>query len=268
MGGMEIRGKRALVTGATGGLGQAIARSLDARGAELVLTGRREEVLEELRAELGDGVRTLPFDLADAASAGRLAEEAGDVDVLVANAALPGSGRYDDFSADEMDRALDVNLRAPMQLARALGPEMERRGRGHIVFVSSLSGKVYSAGGSLYSATKFGVRGFAGGLREDLRGSGVGVTVVFPGFIRDEGMFAEADVDLPRGVGTSTVADVGDAVVRGIEKERAELDVAPFHMRAGAQFSALAPVLSARLQGLLGGHDVADQMAKGQRDKR
>ena len=166
---MELRGKRTLVTGATGGLGQAIARSLHARGAELVLTGRREEVLEELRAELGDGVRTLAFDLAGATSAARLAEEAGEVDVLVANAALPGSGRYDDFSPDEMDRALDVNLRAPMQLARALGPAMERRGRGHIVFVSSLSGKVASAGGSVYSATKFGVRGFAGGLREDLR---------------------------------------------------------------------------------------------------
>ena len=265
---MELRGKRTLVTGATGGLGQAIARSLYAQGAELVLTGRREEVLEELRAELGDRARTLAVDLAGATSAARLAEEAGEVDVLVANAALPGSGRYDDFSPDEMDRAIDVNLRAPMQLARALGPEMERRGRGHIVFVSSLSGKVASAGGSVYSATKFGVRGFAGGLREDLRGSGVGVTVVFPGFIRDEGMFADADVDLPRGVGTSTAAEVGDAVVRGIEKERAELDVAPLHMRAGAQFSALAPVLSARLQGLLGGHDVADQMAKGQRDKR
>ena len=92
--------------------------------------------------------------------------------------------------------------------------------------------------------------------------------MVFPGFIRDEGMFADADVKLPRGVGTSTAAEVGDAVVRGIEKERAELDVAPLHMRAGAQFSALAPVLSARIQRRLGGLDVADQMAEGQRDKR
>jgi short-subunit dehydrogenase len=265
---MELRGKRTLVTGATGGLGWAIARALHARGAELVLTGRREDALEELRAELGDGVHTLPFDLAGAASAAGLAEQAGEVDVLVANAALPGSGRYDDFSADEMDRALDVNLRAPMQLARGLGPAMERRGEGHIVFVSSLSGKFASAGGSVYSATKFGIRGFAGGLREDLHGTGVGVTVVFPGFVRDAGMFADADVKLPRGVGTSTAADVGDAVVRGIEKERAELDVAPLHMRAGAHFSALAPIFSARIQRRLGGLDVADQMAEGQRDKR
>jgi short-subunit dehydrogenase len=265
---VQLNGRTALLTGATGGLGRAIARALDARDAELVLTGRRDEVLEELRSELGADARTLPFDLADSASAEALAEQAGEVDVLVANAALPGSGRYDDFSAEEMDRAIDVNLRAPMQLARLLAPPMERRGSGHIVFVSSLSGKVASAGGSVYSATKFGIRGFATALREDLRGSGVGVTVVFPGFIRDEGMFADADVSLPRGVGTSTAAEVGDAVVRGIEKERAEIDVAPLHMRAGAQFSALAPALSARLQRVLGGQDVADEMAKGQRGKR
>jgi uncharacterized protein len=263
-----LDGRTTLVTGATGGLGRAIARALDARGAKLVISGRREEVLDELAAELGDGARPLPFDLSDASSAQALAEAAGDVDVLVANAALPGSGRYDDFSAEEMDRAIDVNLRAPMQLARVLGPAMERRGGGHIVFVSSLSGKVASAGGSVYSATKFGIRGFATALREDLRDSGVGVTVVFPGFIRDEGMFADADVKLPAGVGTSTAAEVGDGVVKGVEKNRAEVDVAPLHMRAGAQFSALAPTLSARLQGLLGGDQVAEQMAKGQKDKR
>jgi short-subunit dehydrogenase len=265
---MDLDGKTVLVTGASGGLGRAIARSLHERGARLVITGRREDALEELRAELGDGVSTLPADLADTASAAALAEGAGDVDVLVANAALPGSGRYDDFSSEELDRAIDVNLRAPLQLARALGPAMERRGSGHLVFVSSLSGKLASAGGSVYSATKFGVRGFAAGLREDLHGTGVGVTVVFPGFIRDEGMFADADVKLPPGVGTSTAGQVGEAVVRGIEKGRGEIDVAPLPMRLGAYFGSLAPGLSARLQRRLGGNEVAEQMAKGQRDKR
>jgi short-subunit dehydrogenase len=265
---MRLEGKTVLVTGATGGLGKAIARALGQRGAKLSISGRREEILDELATELGGGARPLPFDLSDASSAQRLAEAAGEVDVLVANAALPGSGRYDDFSAEEMDRAIDVNLRAPMQLARVLGPQMEGRGGGHIVFVSSLSGKVASAGGSVYSATKFGIRGFATALREDLRGSGVGVTVVFPGFIRDEGMFADADVKLPPGVGTSTAAEVGEGVVKGIERNRAEVDVAPLHMKAGVRFSELAPALSARLQGVLGGKQVADQMAEGQRDKR
>jgi short-subunit dehydrogenase len=265
---MELRGKTALVTGATGGLGRAIARALHERGAQLILSGRREDVLEELRGELGDGVRSLPADLAGADSAAALAREAGDVEVLVANAALPASGRYDDFAPEEIDRALDVNLRAPVQLARALAPGMVQRGDGHLVFVSSLSGKLASAGGSVYSATKFGLRGFAGGLREDLHGSGVGVTVVFPGFVGDAGMFADANVKLPPGVGTSSAADVGRAVVRGIEKGRAEIDVAPLPMRAGAYLAGIAPGLSARVQRRLGAAEIAERMAEGQREKR
>ena len=98
-------------------------------------------MLEQLRAELGDRVEALPADLADRATGLSLAERAGDVDVLVANAALPASGALLDFEPDEIDRALDVNLRAPIQLARALAPAMVERGLGHLVFISSLSGK-------------------------------------------------------------------------------------------------------------------------------
>ena len=86
-----------------------------------------------------------------------------------------------------------------------------------LVFVSSLAGKAASVGSSLYSATKFGLRGFAAGLREDLHGSGVGVTVVFPGFVAEAGMFADSGVGLPRWVGTRTPDQVAAAVVRGIE---------------------------------------------------
>ena len=85
-----------------------------------------------------------------------------------------------------------MNLRAPIQLTRALMPGMVDRRRGHLVFISSLSGKVATARSALYSATKFGLRGFATGLREDLHGSSVGVTTVFPGFISDAGLFAES----------------------------------------------------------------------------
>ena len=159
---MRIDGARVLLTGASGGIGKAIARALHGRGAELLVTARREEVLEELRGELGQRVTVLPADLADRESAADLARRAGEVDVLVANAALPGTGTVDDFSPEEIDRALDVNLRAPMQLTRLLLPGMVERGRGHLVFVSSLSGKTASPGGGIYSATKFGMRGFAG----------------------------------------------------------------------------------------------------------
>lgn len=265
---MQLARTNALVTGASGGLGRAIARALHARGATVALSARREDALEELRAELGGDTSVLPADLADADAAARLADAAGPVGVLVANAALPASGTYDDFTPEQIDRAIDVNLRAPIQLARALAPAMAERGEGHIVFVSSLSGKVASAGGSIYSATKFGLRGFASGLREDLHGTGVGVTTVFPGFIRDEGMFADAGAKLPPGVGTNTAGEVGDAVVRGIERNRAEIDVAPLTLRVGMVAAALAPELSARVQRRLGGDKVAEQLAEAQRDKR
>jgi short-subunit dehydrogenase len=265
---VQLQDSTVLLTGATGGIGQAIARALDERGARLLLTARRTEQLEQVAAELGGRPRVLPADLTDAAHAVELAERAGPVDVLVANAALPASGSIDDFSTVEIDRALDVNLRAPIQLTWALLPGMTERGRGHLVFVSSLSGKVASAGSSLYSATKFGLRGFASGLREDLHGSGVGVTVVFPGFVSGAGMFAEAGVKLPRGVGTRTPEQVAEGVVRGIEQDRAELDVAPLGLRAGVLLSSLAPVTTARLQRRLGSAKLSAALAEGQRPKR
>ena len=265
---MRFEGSKVLLTGASGGIGKAIARAVHERGAELLVTARREEVLAELCDELGQRVAPLPADLADRASVAELARRAGDVDVLVANAALPAAGPIDDFSPDEIDRALDVNLRAPIQLTRALMPGMVQRGRGHLLYVSSLSGKVSSPRAGLYAATKFGLRGFAGGLRQDLHGKGVGVTVVYPGFIRAAGMFAEADVELRKGVGTSTPEEVAEGVVKGIEREKAEVDVAPLPMRLGVKFGTLAPQLAARVQRRLGSDDLAEQMTAGQRPKR
>ena len=200
----------------------------------MVLSARGTDQLEQLAAALGGRPRVLAADLADARGAAELAERAGAVDVLVANAALPASGPIDDFTPEQIDRALDVNLRAP-DPARAGARARHGRARRAATSCSSrsLSGKVASVGSSLYSAGKFGLRGFAAGLREDLHGTGVGVTVVFPGFISDAGMLADSGVRLPRWVGTRTPEQVADAVVRGIEGDRAEIDVAPLSLRAG-----------------------------------
>lgn len=263
---MELSGSRILLTGASGGLGHAIARALSARGAQLVLTARRAEVLQALADELGASAAAV--DLSDRADVHRLAEQAGEVDILVANAGLPASGRLDSFSADEVDRALDVNLRAPIMLARELSPAMVRRGRGHLVFVSSLSGKAASGSASIYNATKFGLRGFTLALREDLRGAGVGVSGIYPGFIRDAGMFADSDTKLPPGVGTRAPEHVAQAVVRAIEQDRAEIDVAPIALRAGTAFAGVAPETAFRLARLLGSDRVTRDVASGQADKR
>jgi uncharacterized protein len=265
---MQLDGATTLLTGASGGIGRAIARALDAQGARVLLSGRRVEQLEQLRAELRGGAECLPADLSEDGAAAALAERAGAVDVLVANAGLPAAGHIDDFTAEELDRALDVNLRAPLQLTRELLPGMLDRGRGHIVLVSSLAGKVAPMRSSLYSATKFGLRGFAAGLRQDVEGSGVGVTVVYPGFVSEAGMFADSGARLPSWVGTATPDQVAAAVVRGIEKDRAEIDVAPFGLRAGTLLGSLAPVTAARVQRRLGSAAISKSIAKGQRSKR
>ncbi|HEX7610349.1 MAG TPA: SDR family NAD(P)-dependent oxidoreductase [Solirubrobacteraceae bacterium] len=263
---MQIQGSTVLLTGATGGIGHAIARALSAGGASLILTGRRTDVLEPLAEQLG--ASSLAVDLSRAEELDRLAEEAGRVDILVANAALPGSGLLDGFTVEQIDRALDVNLRAPIVLTHALTPAMVSRRNGHLVYISSLSGKVAAPGASIYNATKFGLRGFASAMRAELRTSGVGVSGIFPGFIRDAGMFADAGVDLPPGVGTRSPEDVADAVVSAIEHNRGEVDVAPLALRAGAMFAGIAPELSHAVTRRLGGEEVARKMAAGQHDKR
>jgi short-subunit dehydrogenase len=263
---MNLGGQTALITGASGGLGHAIARALAGRGARVILTARRVELLEALAQETGG--RAIACDLSDRAAVLQLVEDAGPVDVLVANAGIPASGGLLGFSIEEIDRALDVNLRAPVILARLIGEAMVERGGGHIVFMSSLSGKAATVGSSVYSATKFGMRGFAMGLREDLRPRGVGVSSVFPGFIRDAGMFHDAGTKLPPYIGTKTPEAVAAAVVRAIEHDKAEIDVAPIGVRFGAAFTGLAPEIAAMVQRRLGASEVASQMERNQRDKR
>jgi short-subunit dehydrogenase len=255
-----------LLTGATGGIGRAIARAFAARGASLILTGRRPEVLDSLAQEVSG--RAIARDLSRRDELDRLLAEVGDVDVLVANAALPASGLLTELSQEQIDRMLEVNLRAPLALARALAPAMIARRRGHMVFISSLSAKTASPASSIYAATKFGLRGFALGLREDLRPHGVGVSTILPGFIRDAGMFADAGIELPRGVGTRSPADVGAAVIRAIERNRAEVEVAPLGLRLGATFGGVAPEVAAAVSRRMGGEKVAAELADGQRDKR
>jgi uncharacterized protein len=262
----HLAGRTALLTGATGGIGHAIARALHRRGVQLILTGRRTDVLDPLAQELG--ARSIAVDLEQPAEVDRLIADVGHVDLLVANAAVPASGPLLEYSDDQIDRAIQVNLRAPMILARHLAGAMVAQEWGHLVFISSLSGKAGTAGSSIYSATKFGLRGFGQGLRGDLHGTGVGVSVVFPGFIRDAGMFAESGVGLPGYVGTSSPDDVADAVVVAIEHDRGELDVAPLGMKLGARFAAVAPAVSARLQRRLGSEKIAAELGSGQADKR
>jgi short-subunit dehydrogenase len=271
---MKIADSTVLLTGATGGLGQAIAGAFAAKGADLVLSGRRaaalESALASARAAMPDGgsARTVVADLSEAADVERLAGEAGDVGILIANAAMPASGEVLDYTPEQIDRALLVNLRSQIMLCRLLAPAMVAAGRGHIVFVGSLSGKAASPAASLYNATKFGLRGFALGLRQDLHGTGVGVSVVQPSFVRDAGMFADTGATPPGNARTVSPEQVAAGVIRAIEKDRAEINVAPVELRLGGALAGLFPDLSARVQRRMVKDGSLDQIVASQRDRR
>jgi short-subunit dehydrogenase len=265
---VELTDKTVLLTGATGGLGRAIASALAGRGANLILSSRKSAELDQLAASLpGRGHRTIVSDLAVLGAAPALLAGAGEIDALVSNAALPASGELDSFTAEQVDRALRVNLEAPVQMTRELIPAFTARGSGHFVFISSISGKTATARASLYAATKFGLRGFALCLRDDLRSAGVGVSVVCPGMIRGAGMFAESGATAPRVVGTGTPEQVGAGVVRAIERNRGEVTVAPLRQRVLARFAANAPEVASRLAGGVAAK-VAAEIAAGQTDMR
>ena len=261
---MQVSGARVLITGATGGIGAALATAFANAGGDLVLSGRRRAELQEV-ADRSKG-RAVVADLAIRDDVTRLLEEAGDVDILVANAALPAAGLLSAFTAEQVDRALEVNLRAPIAMAHALAPGMVERGSGAIVFVSSLAGLTASKHSSLYNATKFGLRGFALALRQDLHGTGVGVTVVMPGFIRDAGMFADSGASTPPGFGTRSPQDVAHAVLEAVRKDKGQVLVAPTFDKLGARLGGIAPGLGERIQRMV--PDITGQIAEGHKGKR
>jgi len=187
----DLTDRAALVTGASGGLGAAIARRLHREGAHVVLTGRREGELSALDAELGGKTRVVTADLARLEDVQRLAEQADGVDILVASAGLPANGDLADLSVEGIARAVDINVRSTLVLIRMLVPRMLQLGSGHVVIIGSLAGLAGTPRSSIYNAGKFALRGFGHALHEELRGSGVGVSLISPTFVSETGMWAD-----------------------------------------------------------------------------
>jgi short-subunit dehydrogenase len=264
---VELKDRLVLLTGASSGLGPVIARRLAKDGARFILSARRERELAALAHELG-GARVITADLSRPGEAERLADEAGPVDVLVANAGLPATGRLVSFSPSEIDNALNVNLRSVMVLARCLLPSMLERRSGHLVFMSSIAGRMPAPGASVYNATKFGVRGFGLALRQELDGTGVRASVVLPTFVSDQGMWAETGVKAHPMAGEVKPESVADAVHSAITRNRAEIDVAPVTTKASLKVAALAPRMAERVARIAGASDVGDVVADRQKHKR
>ncbi|BBX36468.1 short-chain dehydrogenase/reductase SDR [Mycolicibacterium mageritense DSM 44476 = CIP 104973] len=184
---MELRNTRALVTGASRGLGKSIAEVLARRGADVALVARDAESLNLLAKEI-DG-KAYPTDLTDPAAVEALldrVEADGPVDVVVNNAGIDRVGRFPDASAADVRNLLQVNLAAPMELCRQAMPRLVARGRGHIVNVSSYGAIAQGPGVTLYATSKAGLSHFTAGIRAELRGTPVGTTLVQLGEVKTD----------------------------------------------------------------------------------
>lgn len=268
---MEIQGKRFLISGATGGLGAAVSHRLASEGASLVLSARSAEALAQLAEQLPGGPArhtVVESDLTEPDAPERLIAASGDLDGLIANAALPGTGRLESFSDEQLRRAVRVNFEVPLIMARELAPQLVARGEGHLVFMASLAGKVASPRGSLYSSTKFGLRGLAFGLREDLHPDGIGVSIVSPGFVRDAGMFHDTGSEAPVVLGTTTPDKVAKAVSKAIRRNRSEITVAPLRQRFAAEVGYRHPEWAGRIQRAGGAEGIVGELEDRQAEKR
>jgi 3-oxoacyl-[acyl-carrier protein] reductase len=184
----NLSGKTALVTGATGGIGGAIARALHAQGATVVLSGTREAVLGEMAAELGERAFVAAANLSDAASVdglvGRAEEVAGaGLDILVANAGITKDGLLLRMKDEDFQSVLTVNLESYFRLSRAAMKGMMKRRSGRIIGVTSVVGVTGNAGQTNYAASKAGMIGFSKSLAQEVGSRGITVNCIAPGFI-------------------------------------------------------------------------------------
>jgi len=186
----NLSGKTALVTGATGGIGGAIARALHHQGATVAISGRQAEKLDELAKELGDRVHVLPCDLGDRTAVSKLIDEAiaklGRLDILVNNAGLTRDGLLARMSDDDWRTVIDTNLSSVFYTCRAVCRPMMKKRAGAIVNVSSIVGVHGNWGQTNYAASKAGIIGFTKSLAKELGSRNVRANVVAPGYVKTQ----------------------------------------------------------------------------------
>ncbi|HYX76698.1 MAG TPA: SDR family NAD(P)-dependent oxidoreductase [Gaiellaceae bacterium] len=263
--------RNAIVTGASYGIGEYIARELAARGFGLLLVARSGPKLARLADELqrlGRKVAFAPIDLGDRDAAERIAETAasklGSVDVLVNNAAVELQRRFHTLSTDEIANVVQVDLLTPIELSRLLLPQMLDRGYGRIVNISAIAGRVGFPFTEAYAASKDGLIGFSRVLRNDYRETGVSASAVVLGAVRDAGL-GQRTLD-ETGLEASTAfmvkpERVARAVVRAIEKDKAEILVMRGPGRVLKALMDLFPGLGAALNRVSGSEKLMGSVA-------
>jgi short-subunit dehydrogenase len=262
----ELRGGTALVTGASGGIGREIARRLAREEMNVVVSGRREEALVEAAGELSAlGVKSEPVvaDLGDLSQIDSLIERSeaalGGIDLLVNNAGLEFVGSFTAHTREQLTSMVDVNLTAPMLLTHRVVPGMLERRRGHVVFISSLAGKVGPAYNEPYAATKAGLIGLNQSLRAEYRDAPVGFSVVCPGFVAGDGMYqrmVDEGVSSNLVLGQTKLSKVADRVVEAIRDDRPELLESGAPIRPMLALGQISPRLAEWLVERFGGNAI------------
>jgi short-subunit dehydrogenase len=267
----ELKGRTALVTGASGGLGTHIATRLAREGVDVAVSGRREpelqQVAEQLR-HLGVRAAAVPADLADLGNIDPLVDgveaELGPIDLLVNNAGIESTAAFTSYSRAELTSMVDVNLTVPLLLTHRLTPGMLERGRGHVVFIASVAGKVGPAFSEPYAATKAGLVGLTQSLRAEYLDAPVGFSVICPGFIAGDGMYArmvQEGHSSNRMMGETSTEKVSDAVVRAIRENRGEMIESGVPLRPMLALAQLAPGLVERVAPRFGVTDLFHRLA-------
>jgi 3-oxoacyl-[acyl-carrier protein] reductase len=239
----RLDGKAALVTGASGGIGAAIARALHAQGAVLALSGTRREALEGLAEELGERAHVCPADLREAASADALVaaaeQAAGPLQVLVNNAGLTRDGLALRMKDEDFAAVLEVDLAAPFRLTRAALRGMLRRRAGRIVNIGSVVGSTGNAGQANYAAAKAGLAGLTRALAQEVGSRGVTVNLVAPGYVDTAMTAGLPEAQRERLLGAIPLgrmgqpADIGAAVAYLASDEAGWVTGATLHVNGG-----------------------------------
>ena len=273
----NLRGRNALLTGASRGLGVHLARALAREGVNLVLAARSVDALDKVREEvasLGVDAVSLPTDLTDTEQVRELAREAerrlGPVDILVNNAGVQLTRPFEDYPPERIELAVQVNLLAPMLVTRAVLPGMLSRGRGQVVNMSSLAGKIGLPLSAPYSATKAGLVMFTHSLRIELAGTPVGASVICPGFVAEDGMYARNAAragSAPGLLKPTTPKKVTRAVIRAIRRDVAEQIVNPIPPRPLSVLRQIFPGSTPLLHRILGTTRFARNLAEAEADR-
>jgi short-subunit dehydrogenase len=247
---VQLDGKTVLLTGGSRGIGPIVAESLAKHGANIALAARSESALHNVAQHLnkfGTRILVIPVDLRQPSEHKKLIAEVvrefGKIDILINNAGLETEGAFAELSWPSILENIDVNLIAPMALTHLVLPEMLERKSGHIINISSIAAKSGAPYAATYSGTKAGLAEWTRALRLELAGTGIHFSTIFPGYIREVGMFAKFGVKSPWIVGSCLPSQVAKAVIHVIQKKSVEKIVNFPPLRYSFVINELSPTL-------------------------